>query len=279
MSELFPELDKELVNRILRDGIKLEKEDPAAGLPLSKLAELGIVNAETLNYVRCANREDPDFKDCPDQNCPGLIYLNENTIAYVCPECDRQVYQAKNKQMFTEYEVALDIPGIKKYVRRIFLQLDLVETIIDDKGGAFQITLSDDRPIPLCLLDEAESTNRETLYIQVSPLAKQSDSLHIIELADFLSKPPSTIRVQWSDHLNTLLLTTTEQLELFNLLVDKYNDEEIKELCFKLQTVDYDDLAGEGRRAKIRELIRALERRNQLPELVRLINEERPGTI
>ena len=276
MSELFSELDKELVNRILRDGIKLEEEDSASGLPLSKLTKLGVVDAKKENYIRCANREDPDFKDCPDKNCPGLIYLDEDTITYACPECERPVYQVRNKQTFTENVVTLDIPGIKKYVRRVFLQLDLVETIIDDRGGAFQIALSDDRPIPLCLLDEAESTNQDTLYIQVSPLTKQFDGLHIIELADFLSKLSSEIKNQWSQHLDILLLNTDEQLKLLEILTTKFNQDELKELCFKLQIIDYEDLAGESKRAKARELISALYRREQLSKLVEIIRQERP---
>ncbi len=129
MSELFPELDKKLVNRVLGNGVLLTEEEPASGNPLETMAEMDIVKVTTGNFVRCAYREDSDYKDCPDKTCPGLIFLDEDVSTYSCPECGRPVYQVKKKHTYTEHKVVLNMTGIKKYIRRVFLLLDLVETI------------------------------------------------------------------------------------------------------------------------------------------------------
>jgi len=279
MSELFPEHNKNLVNRVLHDGVLLTDEEPASGNTLKTMVALDIVKVTTERYVCCANREDPDYKDCLDKTCPGLIYLDKDVNSYTCPECGRPVYQVKKKQTFTEHGVSLDIPGIKKYIRRVFLLLDLVDTISDDKGGAFKVTLSNNQPLSFCLLDEAESTEQDTLYIQVSPVTGQDISgLHIIELADFLSQPQDKIKQLWSQQLNALLLTI-DKLKLLDILATNFNLDEIQDLCFQLQKIDIENLAGETKRAIARELIDFLSRRNRLPELVALIQRQRPGVI
>jgi hypothetical protein len=65
--------------------------------------------------------------------------------------------------------------------------------------------------------------------------------------------------------------------------VDKHLDlEELRTLCFDLG-VDYDSLRGEGKSARIRELIALLRRNNRLPQLIAALNAIRPnvqwGTI
>ena len=64
---------------------------------------------------------------------------------------------------------------------------------------------------------------------------------------------------------------------LYDLLIEKFNEEELKTLCFLLD-VSYNDLGGEGRASKARELILHLERRERLSELGNLIIKERPTT-
>jgi predicted RNA-binding Zn-ribbon protein involved in translation (DUF1610 family) len=274
-SELFPELDKALVNRLLRDGIWLTADEPAAGTTLDIVAALGIVHKTTKEHVRCAYREDPDYGDCPDKNCPGLIQLAEHVTSYTCPECGRPVYRIHEKEQFTEYLVRLNREGIEKYIRRLFLELDLVERISSGRGGAFHVSLSDNRPLLLGLLDETAVPNHNTLYIQISPRIRMDTAgLHVIHLADFLSQSANAIKAQWSHHLDTLLLTA-EQQKLLDILTDQFNLEEIQEICFRL-SIDHEELAGDVKRAKARELISALARRNRLPELVRLIQQQRP---
>ena len=67
---------------------------------------------------------------------------------------------------------------------------------------------------------------------------------------------------------------TTEQT-LHQVLTERLSLEEVRTLCFDLG-VDYDNLGGEGKSAKIRELILYLERRDRLPDLARAGERLRP---
>jgi hypothetical protein len=58
--------------------------------------------------------------------------------------------------------------------------------------------------------------------------------------------------------------------------IDRHLDlEELRTLCFDLG-VDYDSLRGEGKAAKIRELIALLRRNNRVPQLIVALNVIRP---
>ncbi len=63
--------------------------------------------------------------------------------------------------------------------------------------------------------------------------------------------------------------------KLRRLLSKRFNQEEMQNLCQDLR-VDYDDLPGEGKIAKIRELIAHLERRNRLDDLITCVKVNRP---
>ena len=63
--------------------------------------------------------------------------------------------------------------------------------------------------------------------------------------------------------INTQPVTEIDHIGLFHLLNDKFNKEEIKTLSFEFK-IDYDDLAGDTKQAKARELILYLNRRNKL---------------
>jgi len=54
-----------------------------------------------------------------------------------------------------------------------------------------------------------------------------------------------------------------------------FSDEEVRTLCFDLG-FDYDSLPGQGKDAKIRELIAYCQRHNQVTDLLRLLQEQRP---
>jgi len=62
---------------------------------------------------------------------------------------------------------------------------------------------------------------------------------------------------------------------LHRTLVTYYDVEELRTLCFQLD-VPYDDLRGEGKRGRARELLLFLERRQRLSELIVLARRERP---
>jgi hypothetical protein len=64
--------------------------------------------------------------------------------------------------------------------------------------------------------------------------------------------------------------------ELYNLLNRYFSLEEIRTICFNL-SVDYDNIPGEGKSAKTRELILGLARVDRLPQLVNMVREMRPN--
>lgn len=66
-----------------------------------------------------------------------------------------------------------------------------------------------------------------------------------------------------------------DEKEVFNLLCDGFDLEEFRELCFHLN-VKYDDLQGEGLRAKIRELVQMFVRNGKLFQLVEAIQAAQP---
>lgn len=63
--------------------------------------------------------------------------------------------------------------------------------------------------------------------------------------------------------------------QLHPILKDRFGDDELKTLCDSLGVI-YDDLGGEGRAAKARELIRWLEDRDRLADLIIISRNERP---
>lgn len=63
-------------------------------------------------------------------------------------------------------------------------------------------------------------------------------------------------------------------VRLRRLIASRFNDGELRTLCFDLG-VDYEDLPGEGKSDKARELVSFLERRNRIPELVEMGKQQR----
>ena len=63
--------------------------------------------------------------------------------------------------------------------------------------------------------------------------------------------------------INTQPVKEIDHIGLFHLLNDKFNKEEIKTISFEFK-IDYDDLAGDSKQAKARELILYLKRRDKL---------------
>jgi internalin A len=57
-----------------------------------------------------------------------------------------------------------------------------------------------------------------------------------------------------------------------------FNLEDVKRLCFDLG-IEYEDLTGDGRSGNMRELLRHVERHNRLPDLVHLLQQQRPRVL
>lgn len=69
--------------------------------------------------------------------------------------------------------------------------------------------------------------------------------------------------------------TTKRKSTLCKQIADSFNEEEVKELCHDLEVV-YEDLPAEGRNAKIRELVKFMDRRGRLGELIKACHSKRP---
>ncbi len=70
--------------------------------------------------------------------------------------------------------------------------------------------------------------------------------------------------------------TTAHLVQLQSQMAQAFNVEELKDLCFQLG-VAYENIPGEGRDNKVRELIQYLERRGQINALLTLCEQERPN--
>lgn len=69
-----------------------------------------------------------------------------------------------------------------------------------------------------------------------------------------------------------------EPVRVLNALVNHFNLEELRTLCFDLG-VDFDSLLGEGKEAKARELVAYFRRRRMLGHLLEAIRRARDGII
>lgn len=67
-----------------------------------------------------------------------------------------------------------------------------------------------------------------------------------------------------------------EDTQLLDLLVLHFNEDELQELCLRLD-VGYESLKGETRNRKALELVEYFQRRERLPELRQAIYRARPG--
>jgi hypothetical protein len=74
---------------------------------------------------------------------------------------------------------------------------------------------------------------------------------------------------------STVKTATEILIKLRQNLVDSFSDTELHDLCFDMG-IDYEDLPGEGRAAKARELVAYCERRGLTTELIKKCSELRP---
>ncbi len=75
--------------------------------------------------------------------------------------------------------------------------------------------------------------------------------------------------------MNTDNPTLLNKRSLRKAMAQAFNQEELKYLCADLG-INIEDLSATGLQERIFELIQYLERRNRLPDLYRLLNEQRP---
>lgn len=91
--------------------------------------------------------------------------------------------------------------------------------------------------------------------------------------AERLQVPPPSSGAQDSGPASEPDLVT-----LHTVLAQRFDLEELRTLCFQLG-IEYDDLRGEGRTAKARELVKLYQRKGQLDRLIARIRQSRPGSL
>jgi len=82
--------------------------------------------------------------------------------------------------------------------------------------------------------------------------------------------------IQPSDATSEKRSSQQKLRQLFEILDTRFDDGELRTLCFHLEGVDYDSLPGAGKTDKARELLSYLERRQRILELVALGRQLRP---
>lgn len=69
-----------------------------------------------------------------------------------------------------------------------------------------------------------------------------------------------------------------DKKQLLDLATQAYNMDEIRDLCFRLD-IDFDDIPGETKKAKLREIITYLKRNGRLADLETDLRQERPHLL
>jgi hypothetical protein len=72
------------------------------------------------------------------------------------------------------------------------------------------------------------------------------------------------------------MLEHEERVRLATLIGQTFNEEDLKNLCFRLPDLDYENLPGEGRQGKIRELVEFARRHNMEDQLLGQLRALRP---
>lgn len=171
-SKLLPDL----VGQLLQDGAVIRSpsdEHFATGEPLK---QLGLVELQVREYVRCANHEDQDFSHT-NRHCTGRIYLAPAGPQELrCPTCERSVYPDNyDKRRYQELQTRVCKDGVLAHLRSL---LSSDPTTVKDLGeGVFRVDVGSDGVI-VCVVDycsDARFLSRDralehpTCFIAVNP--------------------------------------------------------------------------------------------------------------
>ncbi len=101
------------------------------------------------------------------------------------------------------------------------------------------------------------------------------DAFAEYHVVDFIAKPDFDIPT-FIELVGTVLISVTDPATLRRILDEKFDQEEIQNLCFDLG-IDFGNLPGEGKKA--REVVAYCQRRDRLKELSACIARLRPGSL
>ncbi len=117
-------------------------------------------------------------------------------------------------------------------------------------------------------------TDRLTEVIHKSQVPYQNIKIQIGDCPRLIGEIEN-LAMRMADGLSTSWVAAqVDRSQLLRVLVDRWEDEDVKNACFELK-VDYETLKGDTKSARVRELILDRERKEQLPELIRVIHRLR----
>ena len=199
MSQLFPQLDRRLVRRLLRTGMHVPVEQSALSETAAAMARLGLIAVTPRSYLKCVNAADEDYWHVIDRHCPGEIEL-EGDGPHDCPECGRTIdYPAVQKRVFQDQYVAVRAAGAAKYLFTALHSLDIVRKLETSNHSAARVSLSGGGCLILPIVDYAgagwqapgRDAQRVHAYVIASPVNRPPreylERAYHFELADVLA--------------------------------------------------------------------------------------------
>jgi hypothetical protein len=118
----------------------------------------------------------------------------------------------------------------------------------------------------------------EWLLTNVPPIARPLLSLLVASATARVIAKAGAAAVQWVNEHVTTYVVETEQVDpirLRQILTKHFNEQELRDLCFDLN-IHYEDLYGESRSDKARELISYCVRHSRIHELEAMCRRLRP---
>jgi hypothetical protein len=149
----------------------------------------------------------------------------------------------------------------------------------------YTLSMADPRPVGIKIYKERlsfywilKSKNSENVTTEFALIELQQDINHeLIQLNnDYLSRPSLSKNIDIEDReFNRSPIDEVNTKKLRKLLVDHFDDSEIRDLCFDLN-IDYESLPGEGKSNKARELVSHAKRHGNILALVETCKKLRP---
>lgn len=216
MCGLFPELPRDVVRHLLRDGLTINQEDVQSRKVLESLSDLDVVTIREHSYVRCACRDDYDYLDRDDLNCEGRTKVVPTVEDYYCPECGQPIGDVSRKIHSVEYEVNLNSEGIERYLLSALDSLESVQDAVLVGPAAYSVVTAEGMPLTVLIPDIMPQYRRHadlrtrtqlqsagllfsqpTLYVVASPINEcpttPLEEAQYANLADWLSRPESVL--------------------------------------------------------------------------------------
>ncbi len=198
MLEFFPEKDRVIVQRLLRNGICIEDPNEEYGDVIEFLSAWKIINSKEKEFVKCSNLNDEDFAERVDLNCLGIIIVDKDDL--YCPECGRPIEKLSAKEKYLQVVVHLNPVGIRNYIKCCIESIENVTALDEIEPFVFKVTRSNGRIFSIvitmygdvCSLSRGLFFSEPTLYILPSHIEQEDRTIledqQYMELTDFISE-------------------------------------------------------------------------------------------